>query len=88
MAIDTAEKRRSVSTISLYAAGPGLTPNSSKDIEWRQQSGWGYSGIPANNSNATINVVFFSRDNNIGFHDRSVNVQYYSRDINVEFVIR
>lgn len=27
----------------------GLTPNASKDQEWRQQSGWGYSGILADN---------------------------------------
>lgn len=45
MAIDNAEKRRSVSGIPFHPLGPGVTPNASKDQEWRQQSGWGYSGI-------------------------------------------
>lgn len=42
MAIDNAEKRRSVAGISV---GFGITPNASKDLEWRQQVGWSYSGI-------------------------------------------
>ncbi len=47
MAIDNAEKRRSVAGIGFWVVGPAVTPNSSKDIEWRQQAGWGYSGISA-----------------------------------------
>ena len=47
MAIDSAEKRRSVSQILTGVFPPGVTPNASKDAEWRQQSGWGYSGIVA-----------------------------------------
>ena len=47
MAIDSAEKRRSVSQILTGIFPPGVTPNVSKDAEWRQQSGWGYSGIVA-----------------------------------------
>ena len=43
MALDTAEKRKSISGIGLII--PGVTPNSSKDAEWRQQSAWSYSGI-------------------------------------------
>jgi len=45
MAIDSAEKRRSVSGIGGPPLIPGVTPNSSKDQEWRQQAGWSYSGI-------------------------------------------
>lgn len=41
---DTAEKRRSAAHVDLWF-GPGVTPNNSKDQEWRQQAGWGYSGI-------------------------------------------
>lgn len=44
MAIDNAEKRRSVANIPW---GPGVTPNVSKDAEWRQQVPGGYSGIAA-----------------------------------------
>lgn len=47
MAIDTAEKRRSVGGVPFFVFGPGVTPNIAKDAEWRQQSGWSYSGIPA-----------------------------------------
>jgi len=49
MAVDTAEKRKSAAGTSFGYCGiiPGVTPNSSKDQEWRQQAGWGYSGILA-----------------------------------------
>lgn len=46
MAIDTAEKRASISGIH-FISGPGVTPNSAQDQEWRQESGYGYSGILA-----------------------------------------
>lgn len=45
MAIDSAEKRKSAANVSFWAGGVGVTPNSSMDVEWRQQAGWGYSGI-------------------------------------------
>lgn len=45
MAIDTAEKRRSAAGVAFWVVGPGITPNAAKDVEWRQQSAWGYSGI-------------------------------------------
>lgn len=46
MAIDTAEKRRSVSgVLGYFSGGPGVTPNAAKDQEWRQEAGYGYSGI-------------------------------------------
>ena len=47
MAIDSAEKRRSAAGVGFWVVGPGVTPNSSKDAEWRAQAGWGYSGIAA-----------------------------------------
>lgn len=47
MAIDSAEKRRAISGIHSPAAGPGVTPNASKDQEWRQEAGYGYPGILA-----------------------------------------
>lgn len=40
MAIDTAEKRKSVSGIPLLA--PGVTPNAAPDKEWRNQVAWSY----------------------------------------------
>ena len=46
MAIDSAEKRRSAAHVG-SRRGPGVTPNVLKDAEWRQQAGWGYSGIAA-----------------------------------------
>ncbi len=47
MAIDTAEKRKSISGVGGPPLIPGVTPNSDKDQEWRQEAGWGYSGIEA-----------------------------------------
>lgn len=44
MAIDDAEKRKAISGI-LIPLMPGVTPNGSMDSQWRQQSGWSYSGI-------------------------------------------
>lgn len=45
MAIDTAEKRRSVSGLLVIA--PGVTPNADKDAEWRQEVGFGFYGLAA-----------------------------------------
>lgn len=45
MAIDTTEKRRAVSGIGGVPLIPGVTPNASKDVGWRQQAGWSYSGV-------------------------------------------
>ncbi len=44
MAIDNAEKRRNLAAMHVPIV-PGITPNASKDVEWRQQSAYGYSGI-------------------------------------------
>lgn len=62
MAIDTAEKRRSVAGIPGVPFGPNVTPNASKDVEWRQQVAWSYSGIapaaPGGQSNAPRSYYF------------------------------
>ena len=50
--LDTAEKRKASSGISLYAAGPGVTPNATQDQEWRQEAGYGYPGILADSPTA------------------------------------
>ncbi len=55
MAIDNAEKRRSISGIGWLM--PGVTPNSAKDQEWRQEAGWSYSGIAA----AAASVVVYAQ---------------------------
>ena len=47
MAIDTAERRKSVAGIHGAWTGTGVTPNSGKDQEWRQEAGYGYPGILA-----------------------------------------
>lgn len=46
MAIDTAERRKSVSGVWIPLI-PGVTPNSAQDQEWRQEANWSYSGILA-----------------------------------------
>lgn len=45
MAIDSAEKRRSIAHIARRWSGAGVTPNTAKDVEWRQEAGRGYPGI-------------------------------------------
>ena len=57
MAIDTAEKRKSLSGIQ-WTLMPGVTPNAAKDQEWRQQAGWGYSGILAGGAPPPTAVPF------------------------------
>lgn len=45
MAINTPEKRRSAAGVGFWVVGPGVTPNVAKDVEWRAESAWGYSGV-------------------------------------------
>lgn len=58
MAIDSAPKRKSIVGISLYPSGPGVTPDGTPGQAWRQQSGYGYSGILADNPSASAVPVF------------------------------
>lgn len=47
MAINSREKRQSISGIGMHFTAPGVTANAAKDQEWRQEAGWSYSGIAA-----------------------------------------
>lgn len=55
MAINTAELRRSISGLPFLT--PGVTPNIEKDIEWRKQSGWNYSGTLLSNLGSFLDGV-------------------------------
>ncbi len=67
MAIDTREKRASLIGIN-YVMGPTPTPNAAKDQEWRQQVGYGYSGILAGaGGGPTTNILNFERGFGRGF---------------------
>jgi len=60
MAIDSPEKRKSISGINYFS--PGVTPNSGQDQEWRQEAGYGYSGILAGSPGGVIafrNYMFY-----------------------------
>lgn len=59
MAIDTAEKRRSAAGIGFYGLPVAVTPNASKDQEWRQQAGWSYSGIEAGEAQPVYASILF-----------------------------
>lgn len=59
MAIDTAAKRRGVASIAVVYFAPGITPDATPDVFWRQTSGWGYGGIEA--GEATVSAVSGSR---------------------------
>lgn len=60
MPIDTAEKRRSAAGVPSLPVGPGVTPDASQDEAWRQQAGWGYSGIPTSAPIVVGAVVYAS----------------------------
>lgn len=47
MAIDTAQKRKSLVGIAVPMT-VGVTPDATPDQAWRQAAGWGYVGILAN----------------------------------------
>lgn len=47
MAIDTAAKRRAISGLLAGLTIVGVTMDATPDIAWRQNAGWGYSGIEA-----------------------------------------
>jgi hypothetical protein len=47
MAIDTAAKRRNVAGLGFWLFGPGVTPDATPGVDWRQAVGWGYLGIEA-----------------------------------------
>jgi len=47
MAVDSAAKRRSLSGVPFLPLVPGVTPDAAQPVAWRQQAGWGYSGISA-----------------------------------------
>jgi len=58
---DTAEKLRSAAGVPFLPLGPGVTPNASKDIEWRAQAAWGYSGISAFSAPSEVLTPFVYR---------------------------
>ena len=63
--IDNREKRQSVIGIH-YASSVSPTSNASPDQEWRQQAGFGYSGIPAENPTPpTFEPFYAMRSNNL-----------------------
>ena len=47
MAIDSAAKRKAVSSIPGLPFAPSVTPDATKAVFWRQTVGWGYGGIAA-----------------------------------------
>ncbi len=65
MAIDDREKRQSVVAVSFYYYAPSVTPNSSKDQEWRQQAGYGYSGIAVGEPSAADTIAVWLKNRRI-----------------------
>lgn len=66
MAIDTAEKRRSVSGLLTGVLPASVTPNALKDVEWRQEAGWGYPGITPSGG-TPVSDTFNFQQNIFGF---------------------
>ena len=60
-AMDSPEKRRAASGVPFLPLGPGVTPNGAKDVEWRAQAAWGYSGIAGFSATASAPFVYRRR---------------------------
>lgn len=70
MAIDTLEKLKSAAWVVTGLGCPTVTPNAAKDAEWRQQVGWGYSGILADAPPVEDDVVLDNSDPAITYGGR------------------
>lgn len=81
MALDTREKR--ASAVSLTPSAPNtVTPNAAKDQEWRQESGWGYSGITIGLPVAgTVALTLPLRSIALTLPERSISVILAQRSI-------
>jgi hypothetical protein len=67
MAIDTAEKRRSVSFVVVVS--PGVTLNSSKDSEWRREVGYAYPfAVDVPPAFAVDHVLATVKMDDLGYH--------------------
>lgn len=78
MAIDTAEKRRSVSGLLIVA--PGVTPNTSKDAEWRQEAGFGYPGISTSGNTIGVSVHIFRTQARVDYKTQTHYAQHTQTD--------
>jgi hypothetical protein len=75
MAIDTAEKRRSVSGAPFLPLTPGVTPDASPGAAWRASVAWGYSGIGvAAPSPPGVYTVEVDKDDNGSFEEDVTSV--------------
>ena len=85
MAIDTAAKRKSAAGVPFLPLGPGVTPDASKPVAWRQQAAWGYSGIvAAAPSVVTYPIIYFTVNfNTVQYAGLNFNtVQYAAPNFN------
>lgn len=81
MAIDTAERRRSIAGIHLYPSGPGVTNNATQDQEWRQESGYCYSGIAIAVIAAAVELLLQSRAFDFAFEIRGLSFGLFTKDL-------
>jgi hypothetical protein len=76
MAIDTAEKRRSISFVVIVS--PGVTPNSTKDTEWRREVGYAYpfgvDVLPEFEVDYTLASIY---QDDVGLHLMSADLAMY-----------
>ena len=63
MALNTPEKRRAAAGVGFFIVGPGVTPNSAKDVEWRREVAWSY---PFNLGGLATNLKHEGLTRNVG----------------------
>lgn len=87
MAIDNAAKRRCVASTGVTGLmAPGVTPSLTQNADWRNQSAWGYSGIPV-----TVVVIYVPRIRSgstkvkTSFVEKKIGTRFIGRDIKTTF---
>lgn len=89
MAIDSAEKRRSAAgVLGYFTGGPGVTPNASPDQEWRQQAGYGYSGVLVSSvtlPTSDVYVTWTEEQAYIGFQQEKAYIDITSEKAYIDF---
>lgn len=82
MAIDSAAKRRSAAVVAMVWMAPGITPNATKPVAWRQSVGWGYQGIDASTTTTRQTVLDRAMrplaSNLLGVFGKNVTITYHT----------
>lgn len=87
MAIDTAEKRKSISFVVIVS--PGVTSNVSKDVEWRQEAGYSYPVDLASPPALDIDLArYIIKIDDVGYNLNQDNLSWKIKHDNLSWNVR